>query len=108
MASSFVLQITTPLPAASPSAFTTTGALSRNRALGVALARGETLADYTTRHRSIAEGVNTARAAGRLAARAGVELPISAKVAELLFEAKPPRQAIAELMERTLKPEQWT
>ena len=87
---------------------TTTGALSRNRALGVALARGETLADYTTRHRSIAEGVNTARAAGRLAARAGVELPITAKVAELLFEAKPPRQAIAELMERTLKPEQWT
>ncbi len=87
---------------------TTTGALSRNRTLGVALARGETLEAYTARHRSVAEGVNTARAAVRLAARAGVELPISAKVAELLFEAKPPREAIAELMERTLKPEQWT
>ena len=87
---------------------TATGGQSRNRSLGVALARGETLEAYTAGHRSIAEGVNTARAAVRLAARAGVELPIAAKVAELLFEAKPPREAIAELMERTLKPEQWT
>jgi glycerol-3-phosphate dehydrogenase (NAD(P)+) len=87
---------------------TATGGQSRNRALGVALARGETLEAYTAGHRSVAEGVNTARAAVRLAARVGVELPIAAKVGELLFEAKPPREAIAELMERTLKPEQWT
>ena len=87
---------------------TTCGALSRNRALGVALARGETLAAYTASHRTVAEGVHTARAAVRLAERAGIELPIATKVSELLFEGKPPRQAITELMERTPKPEQWT
>lgn len=87
---------------------TTCGALSRNRALGLALAQGESLAEHAARHRTVAEGVNTARGAVRLGQRTGVELPIMTKVAELLFEAKPPRQAIAELMERTLKPEQWT
>ncbi len=87
---------------------TTCGDLSRNRALGMALARGETLAAYTAQHRTVAEGVPTARVALRLAERAGVELPIAAKVAECLFDGKPPRQAIAELMERTPKPEQWT
>lgn len=87
---------------------TTCGALSRNRALGLALAQGETLAAHTARHRSVAEGVHTARAAVRLAARSGIELPIATQVNQLLFEGKPPRQAIAELMERTPKPEQWT
>jgi len=87
---------------------TACGALSRNRALGFALAQGESLEAHTARHRTVAEGVNTARGAVRLGQRSLVELPITTKVAELLFEAKPPRQAITELMERTLKPEQWT
>ncbi|HXG45201.1 MAG TPA: NAD(P)H-dependent glycerol-3-phosphate dehydrogenase [Gemmatimonadales bacterium] len=86
---------------------TTTGALSRNRALGVALAQGQTLAEYTAAHRTVAEGVNTARSALELGRRAKVELPICEQVAGILFEAKPPRQAVNELMERTLKPEQW-
>lgn len=85
---------------------TTCGALSRNRSLGVALARGETVEAYTRGHHAVVEGVHTARVALRLAERAGVELPIAAKVAECLFAGKPPRQAIAELMERTPKPEQ--
>ena len=87
---------------------TTCGTLSRNRALGVALAQGQTLAEFTAAHRAVVEGVYTARAALALAEQAGVEMPIAAKVAECLFEAKPPRQAIMELMERTPKPEQWT
>ena len=87
---------------------TTCGALSRNRALGVALAQGESLAGYVGSHRTVAEGVNTARAAVALAERAGLELPIATKVNQLLFEGLPPGQAITELMERTLKPEQWT
>lgn len=84
---------------------TTCGNLSRNRTLGVAIAGGMSLAQYQREHRTVAEGVNTARAAVRLAARYGVEMPIAAKVAEVLFDGKAPRQAIAELMERTLKPE---
>lgn len=87
---------------------TTCGALSRNRALGVALAQGETLETFTASHRAVVEGVHTASVALRLAERAGVEMPIARKVAQCLFEAKPPRQAIMELMERTPKPEQWT
>jgi len=86
---------------------TTTGALSRNRALGVALAQGQSLADYTAAHRTVAEGVNTARAALALAHRMGTELPICGQVAAILFEGKPPRQAVVDLMERTLKSEQW-
>lgn len=86
---------------------TTTGALSRNRALGVALAGGQTLKEYTAAHRSVAEGANTAQAALELATRHGVELPICAQVAGILFEGKPARQAVADLMERTLKSEQW-
>jgi glycerol-3-phosphate dehydrogenase (NAD(P)+) len=86
---------------------TSTGALSRNRALGIALAQGQRYQDYTAAHRSVAEGASTARAALALAARHGVELPICAQVASILFEGRPPRQAVVELMDRTLKAEQW-
>ncbi len=84
------------------------GTLSRNRALGVALGQGQSLEGYLESHRVVVEGVPTAGVALRLAARAGVELPIAAEVAACLFQGKLPKQAIAELMERTPKPEQWT
>jgi glycerol-3-phosphate dehydrogenase (NAD(P)+) len=86
---------------------TTCGALSRNRSLGVALAQGQTLETYTATHRSVAEGVNTAKSARALAQRAGVELPICEQVCRILFEGQAPSQAISDLMERTLKSEQW-
>jgi glycerol-3-phosphate dehydrogenase (NAD(P)+) len=86
---------------------TTTGSLSRNRALGVALARGETLDGYRAAHRSVAEGANTARAGAALGARMGVELPIIQKVHEILFSGKPAADAVPELMGRELKAEQW-
>ena len=86
---------------------TTTGALSRNRALGIALAKGETLEAYTAAHRTVAEGVNTAKAATQLAHKHGVELPITEQVCAVLFEGKSARQGVTDLMERTLKPELW-
>jgi len=86
---------------------TTTGSLSRNRALGVALAGGETLEQYRASHRSVAEGANTSRAGVALGRRMGVELPIVEKVSEVLFSGKPPREAVTELMGRELKSEQW-
>jgi glycerol-3-phosphate dehydrogenase (NAD(P)+) len=86
---------------------TTTGSLSRNRALGVALAQGETLEHHRRTHRTVAEGANTSRAGVALGARHGVELPIIQKVCEVLFEGKPARDAVPELMERELKAEQW-
>ena len=86
---------------------TTTGSLSRNRALGLALAQGETLEQYRAAHRSVAEGANTSRAGAALGARMGVELPIIQKVHEVLFSGKPARDAVPELMGRELKSEQW-
>ena len=86
---------------------TTTGNLSRNRALGVALAQGQTFEDYRTSHRSVAEGANTSLAGAALGRRTGVELPITEKVCEVLFSGKAPREAVAELMGRELKSEQW-
>ena len=75
--------------------------------LGIALAQGETLEAYTAAHRTVAEGVNTARAAAQLARKHSVELPISEQVCAVLFEGKPPKQGVTDLMERTLKTELW-
>jgi glycerol-3-phosphate dehydrogenase (NAD(P)+) len=86
---------------------TTTGSLSRNRALGVALAQGETLEQHRMTHRSVAEGANTSRAGAALGARMGVELPIIEKVCQVLFKGKSAREAVGELMGRELKSEQW-
>jgi glycerol-3-phosphate dehydrogenase (NAD(P)+) len=86
---------------------TTTGSLSRNRALGVALAEGQTLEEYRAAHRSVAEGANTSKAGAALGRRTGVELPIIEKVCEVLFSGKSAREGIAELMARELKSEQW-
>ena len=86
---------------------TTTGSLSRNRALGVALGQGESLEDYRARHRSVAEGANTSRAAAALARAKGVEMPITEKVCAILFEGKSARDSVGELMERDPKSEQW-
>jgi len=55
----------------------------------------------------VVEGVNTARTAVSLGKQHGVELPIANEVANVLFQNKPPRQAITDLMERELKAEQW-
>jgi glycerol-3-phosphate dehydrogenase (NAD(P)+) len=86
---------------------TATGNLSRNRALGIALAQGQTFEEYRAQHRSVAEGANTSRAGAALGARMGVELPIIEKVGEVLFSGKPAREGIGELMARELKSEQW-
>ena len=87
---------------------TATGPLSRNRSLGIEVGKGRTLEEVQARRLSVAEGVGTARAAVELAAKVGVELPIAREVVSVLFEHKPPRQAIGDLMERSLKSETWS
>lgn len=86
---------------------TATGALSRNRALGIELAEGRSLDEILAGRRTVAEGVRTARAAVELSRRAGVELPIAQEVANILFEDKHPDQAVRDLMDRELKAEHW-
>jgi glycerol-3-phosphate dehydrogenase (NAD(P)+) len=86
---------------------TATGALSRNRSLGVELGRGKTLEQARAGKHSVAEGVSTAQSAVTLGERHGVELPIAREVADILFRGKSPRRAVTDLMERDLKAEQW-
>jgi glycerol-3-phosphate dehydrogenase (NAD(P)+) len=81
------------------------GALSRNRRVGYELGRGRKLDEIIGETREVAEGVKTARSARELAARLGVETPITEGVYQMLYEGKSPRQLMTELMERPLKSE---
>jgi glycerol-3-phosphate dehydrogenase (NAD(P)+) len=79
---------------------TATGTLSRNRTLGMALARGDSLGAATAKTLMVAEGVPTVRSALALAARHGVTMPICAEVAAVLFDGKPAGEALASLLGR--------
>jgi glycerol-3-phosphate dehydrogenase (NAD(P)+) len=80
---------------------------SRNRYVGDEMAKGKTLDEVLAGMVMVAEGVRTTRSAVKLAEEYGVEMPIASEVHEILFEAKPARQAIKDLMLRSRKPEIW-
>jgi len=84
---------------------TCTGDLSRNRTVGVEMGRGRKLAEILNSMRMVAEGVKTTYATVALAERKGVEMPIATQVHRILEGQVTPREAIRELMERTLKDE---
>jgi glycerol-3-phosphate dehydrogenase (NAD(P)+) len=81
------------------------GALSRNRQVGLELAKGRSVGDVLAGMKMVAEGVRTTDAALALAARHGVELPIAEQVAELLAGRKDARTALCELMLRPQRAE---
>ena len=85
---------------------TCTGSLSRNRQLGIALTRGETVAAVEDRTRMVAEGVRTVTSALALARRHGVSMPICQEVGAVLFDGKAPTDALASLLERPLRREE--
>ena len=84
---------------------TCTGELSRNRQVGLALARGETLPAILARLGHVAEGIGTARTARDLAVALGIDMPITHLVAAVLHEGKPAREGVAELLGRESKAE---
>jgi glycerol-3-phosphate dehydrogenase (NAD(P)+) len=84
---------------------TCTGALSRNRRVGQALGAGRTLAEATAGTPMVAEGVRTTLAACALADRTGIEMPIARQMDAVMYHGKPPRDAVEELMLRSLKRE---
>jgi len=84
---------------------TCTGGLSRNRTVGVELGKGRKLDDIIGAMRMVAEGVATTAATMQLARRAKIEMPITEQMHAVLYEGRPPRDAIRELMERRLKNE---
>jgi glycerol-3-phosphate dehydrogenase (NAD(P)+) len=84
---------------------TCTGDLSRNRTVGVELARGRKLDEIVRSMKMVAEGIKTTNAAVDLARRHGVEMPISEQMFQMLHFGISPRNAIQRLMERSLKGE---
>ncbi|HKW17545.1 MAG TPA: NAD(P)H-dependent glycerol-3-phosphate dehydrogenase [Terriglobales bacterium] len=85
---------------------TCTGALSRNRSVGVELGRGRKLPEIlASMHGMVAEGVFTTNAAVQLAKDRDVEMPITEQMHAVLNEGRPPREAIHALMTRISKPE---
>ncbi len=85
---------------------TCTGALSRNRAVGLEIGRGRTLSEVLASRETVAEGVITTESAMGLAAREGVDMPIVTAVHRILFERQPARWALVELMTRGLRSEE--
>jgi glycerol-3-phosphate dehydrogenase (NAD(P)+) len=79
---------------------TCTGDLSRNRQVGLALARGEALPDILTRLGHVAEGVDATRAAQALARHHGIDMPIVDAVHRVLHEGIAPAAAVRELLRR--------
>jgi glycerol-3-phosphate dehydrogenase (NAD(P)+) len=84
---------------------TCTGELSRNRSVGVELAHGRKLDEIVHSMKMVAEGIKTTNAAVGLAERHGVEMPISQQMFQMLHFGLSPREAIRQLMERSLKGE---
>lgn len=73
---------------------------SRNYSLGLALAEGRTLAEIQGERRSVAEGVASARSVTGLAASLGVDMPIAAAVAAMLYDGLDLDDAIEGLLGR--------
>ena len=72
--------------------------LSRNHYVGVELIKGRSLEEITTSMTSVAEGVSTAVAVWNLAQQLGLEMPITEKIYQVLYNGVEPRQAIVELL----------
>ncbi len=85
---------------------TCTGALSRNRALGIEIGQGATLDEALAGKETVAEGVLTTASARELARVHDVSMPIADTVFRILFEGQAARDAVPELMARELRSEQ--
>jgi glycerol-3-phosphate dehydrogenase (NAD(P)+) len=84
---------------------TATGDLSRNRRVGLELARGRSLKDVVANLGHVAEGVHSAREAAKLAASRGVEMPVTEAVSAVLEGRLTPAAAVERLLARESKME---
>ena len=84
---------------------TCTDDLSRNRRMGLALASGMTVEQAKEEIQQVVEGVLAAEAVKEVADELGIEMPICNEIYRILYEDKPPREAVDALMRRQLKAE---
>ncbi|MDG5813459.1 NAD(P)-dependent glycerol-3-phosphate dehydrogenase [Chitinispirillales bacterium ANBcel5] len=80
---------------------------SRNRQMGELIAKGYTLDEAKEHMTMIAEGVETTRSVYQLASKLKIEMPITTQIYKVLFEDKPVKEAVKDLMHREAKPEWW-
>lgn len=80
---------------------------SRNRSVGEQIGKGKSLEEVLAKMVMVAEGVRTTESAYELAQKHGIEMPITEKVHDVLFNKESPRSAVAELMSREAKDEKW-
>ncbi len=78
---------------------------SRNRRMGLALARGMSVEEAKEEIQQVVEGVLAAKAVREVARQTGVEMPICEEIYRILYEGASPREAVGALMSRALKPE---
>jgi glycerol-3-phosphate dehydrogenase (NAD(P)+) len=84
---------------------TSTGDLSRNRRLGLARGRGQSLKEAGREIGQVVESVQTVDEVMRLADRCGIELPISDLVQRVLHEEITPAEGLKIILAREQKPE---
>ncbi len=84
---------------------TCTDDLSRNRRMGLALARGRSVQEAQDEIQQVVEGVLAAKAVKEVAEKAQVVMPICNEIYRILYEGVAPREAVGTLMRRGLKPE---
>lgn len=76
---------------------------SRNRRAGILIGQGKTMQEAMDEVKMVVEGVNSAKAAKILAEKYKIDMPIVQEVNKVLFEDKPAREALADLMLRDKK-----
>jgi glycerol-3-phosphate dehydrogenase (NAD(P)+) len=84
---------------------TCTGDLSRNRQVGLQLGQGKTITQILHEMHMVAEGVKTTESAWNLARKMAVDMPILEQVHGVLYEDKPVRLAVLNLLARSQKEE---
>ena len=84
---------------------TCTGEYSRNREVGIRLAKGQALEEILDGLGHVAEGVFTAAEVIGRSKKLGIEMPITEEVYSVIHHRKPPREAVLDLLGRTLKSE---
>lgn len=80
---------------------------SRNRFVGEKIGKGYSLKEVISSMNAVAEGVDTTISAYQLGSKYNVDLPITRKVYEILFQDLNPKTAISYLMLRETKAEWW-
>lgn len=78
---------------------------SRNRRFGLALAAGQTAEEAQAAIGQVVEGYTAAKAVHEVAQKQGAEMPIVEQIYAVLYEDRPPKEAVAALMRRPLTPE---